>query len=44
MTTFTGQPYYVIQKIARLRRQGYRVVKQHIHPDRSMTVTMERNG
>jgi hypothetical protein len=42
MTVFTGQPYYVIQKMARLRRQGYRVVKQHIHPDNSITVTMER--
>lgn len=42
MTVFTGKQYYVIQKIARLRKQGYRVTKQHIHPDNSITVTMER--
>jgi hypothetical protein len=42
MEVFTGKSYYVIQKIARLRQQGYRVVKKHVHPDNSVTVTMER--
>ena len=42
MTVFTGRPYYIQQKIQRLRRQGYRMVSQHQHPDLSITVVMER--
>lgn len=42
MTVFTGQPRYVEKKILELAKRGYRIVKRHIHPDQSITITMER--
>ena len=42
MTVFTGQARYVEKKIQELVKRGYKVVRQHIHPDQSVTVTMER--
>lgn len=42
MTVFTGQQRYVEKKVQELIKQGYRVVKQHIHPNQTVTVKMER--
>lgn len=42
MTVFTGRQGYVEKKVQELIKQGYRIVKQHVHPDQSITVKMER--
>jgi hypothetical protein len=42
MTTVTGQQRYVARRVAALIKQGFRVVRQHQHPDQTQTVTLER--
>lgn len=42
MTVFTGQPSYVEKKVQALIKQGYRLVTQHQHPNKTVTVKMER--
>jgi hypothetical protein len=39
---FTGKLNYAIQKMRTMQRAGYRVIKQHIHPDKSVTISMEK--
>jgi hypothetical protein len=42
MTTVTGRYNYVTRRVQQLIKQGYQVVRQHQHPDNTLTVTLER--
>jgi len=42
MTTVTGRYNYVTRRVQYLIKQGFRIVRQHQHPDQTVTVTLER--
>ena len=39
---FRGELAYVIQKMRTLQRAGYKFIKQTIHSDRTVTISMEK--
>jgi hypothetical protein len=39
---FTGQLNYALKKMKTMQRAGYRVIKQHVHPNNLVTISMEK--
>jgi len=39
---FRGELAYAIQKMRTMQRTGYKFIKQKIHSDRTVTITMEK--
>lgn len=39
---FRGELGYAIQKMRTMQRTGYKFIKQKIHSDRTVTITMEK--
>jgi hypothetical protein len=39
---FRGELAYAIQKMRALQRAGYRTIKQQVHSDRTVTISMEK--
>lgn len=39
---FTGELNYVINKMRTMQKAGYKVIKKVAHPDRTVTIHMEK--
>lgn len=39
---FRGELAYAIQKMRTMQRAGYKTIKQRVHSDKTITITMEK--